>query len=61
VIGDKSIEQLFPISFLIESSEAKVAWPLLGSISSTFYAQLLHVQFPKAQKGTGNLTDFLHF
>jgi hypothetical protein len=29
---------------------------MLGSISSTFYEQLLRVQIPKAQKDTGTLT-----
>jgi len=30
----------------------------LGSISATFYDQLLHMQIPKAQKDTDDLTEF---
>jgi len=33
----------------------------LGSISSTFYTQLLHVQIPKLKKDTDNLAEFLYF
>jgi hypothetical protein len=33
----------------------------LGSISTTFYGQLLQVQIPKAQKDTEFLTEFLCF
>ena len=33
----------------------------LGSISSTFYAQLLRTQIPKAQKKTVNSSSFLRF
>ncbi len=34
---------------------------LKGSISSTFYVQLLHVQITEAQRGTDDLTEFLQF
>jgi len=34
---------------------------LLGSISPTFYGQLLCPKIPKAQKETDNLTFFLSF
>jgi len=33
----------------------------LGSISPTFYAQLLHAQIPKVQKDIEILTEFLCF
>jgi len=32
----------------------------LGSISPTFYEQLLRMQIPKAEKVTGDLTVFFH-
>jgi hypothetical protein len=32
-----------------------------GLISSTVYSKLLGAKFPKAQKDTDNLTEFLHF
>jgi len=34
---------------------------VLGSVSSTFYEQLLHPQIPKAQKNTDDLTVFVAF
>jgi len=34
---------------------------LQGSISQTFYVQLLHVVIPKAQKNTVKPSVFLHF
>jgi len=35
-----------------------IQYSYLGSISSTFYVQLLRLQIPKAQKDTDDLTVF---
>ncbi len=37
-----------------------IQYSYLGSISSTFYVQLLRLQIPKAQKDTDDLTVFFH-
>jgi len=44
---------------LLKVSHRAFILPLQGSISSTFYMQLLHAQIPNAQKIQGSCQSFL--
>ncbi len=61
VLWTNSLLTVWICNFLIKEYWSK-SWNWLQvSISSTFYAQLLHTEIPKAHKDTDSLTKFLRF
>jgi hypothetical protein len=56
-----ALKDVSKVRFALELLERRGGRSTSGSISSTFYMQLLRMQNPKAQKDTDNWTQFLCF